>query len=321
MALLAALIACGIKPHDEVIIPNLTFIATAQAPLLLGAKIKLIDVGRERPLIDVEKIESLITSKTKVIIPVYLNGMAADIRYINKLAAKHRIKVIEDAAQALCSRNSFGYLGTQSDIGIFSLAATKLITTGQGGFLATKNKYIFDKLKRIRSHGKMSHTLTFSRFDILGFNFKFNDILAAIGLSQIETLEDKIRAHNNIYNFYKKELNNLGYIKLLDVRTKKGELPLWIEALCIERNKVISLLRDKNIQAKPFDPVLSEFPYLRDKGDFKYSRLYAYHGLILPGGLGQREEDLRYIVKALKDIREEIKVQSGEADTFKDIVK
>ena len=185
-ALLMALIALGIKPGDEVIIPDLTFVATAQAPLLLGAKVRLIDVKPRKPVIDVNKIEEAITSKTKVIIPVHLNGRAADIKNINKIAAKYNLKVIEDCAQAFCSKNSFGYFGTQSDVGVFSLGIAKLITTIQGGFLATRDESLFKRLKKIRNHGLSSYTPDFSDPDILGFNFKFNDVLASVGLSQIK---------------------------------------------------------------------------------------------------------------------------------------
>jgi len=301
-ALLMALVALGIKPGDEVIIPGLTFIATAQAPLLLGAKVKLVDVGRKRPLIDVERLEEAITSKTKVIIPVHLNGRAADIKNIKRIAAKHSLKVIEDAVQALCSKNSSGYLGTQSDIGVFSLGITKLITAGQGGFVATKDKNIFKRLKKIRNHGMLSHPTLLPKCDTFGFNFKFNDILAAIALSQIEKAEERIQVHKNIYNFYKKELRNLDYMKIIDVDIAGGELPLWVEALCVKRDKIVALLRSKNIQAKPFYPPLNESAYLNNKRALKNSKIYANHGIVLPSGPDQSREDLEYVVRVLKEI-------------------
>jgi dTDP-4-amino-4,6-dideoxygalactose transaminase len=151
-ALLMALAACDIKPQDEVVVPNFTFIATAQAPLFLGAKIKLVDVEQTRPVIDIKEIRKSITKKTKVIIPVHVNGRSADMNLINKIAAEHNLRVIEDSVQSLCSQNEFGYLGTQSDIGVFSLGITKFITAGMGGFLVTRNKKLFNKLRKIRNH-------------------------------------------------------------------------------------------------------------------------------------------------------------------------
>jgi len=302
-ALLMALMACGIEPGDEVIVPNLTFIATAQAPLLLGAKIKLVGVESERPVLDVKKVEAAITSRTKAIIPVHSNGRAVDMTSINKIAAKYKVKVIEDAAQALFSKNSFGYLGTQSDVGVFSLGVTKLITTIQGGIIVTKNKELFKRLKKIRNHGMSADTAFYSKSDMLGFNFKFNDLFASIGLTQIKKIKEKINTNLSIYNFYKAELEGLEYIKMMDVNVEAGEIPLWGEVLCVQREKLIRLLKKHNIQAKPFSPNLSDVPYLNSKKKFKNSQIFADNGLILPSGSGQSKEDLHKVVRVLKESR------------------
>ena len=302
-ALLMALMACGIEPGDEVIVPNLTFIATAQAPLLLGAKIKLVGVESERPVLDVKKVEAAITSRTKAIIPVHSNGRAVDMTSINKIAAKYKIKVIEDAAQALFSKNSFGYLGTQSDVGVFSLGVTKLITTIQGGIIVTKNKELFKRLKKIRNHGMSADTAFYSKSDMLGFNFKFNDLFASIGLTQIKKIKEKINTNLSIYNFYKAELEGLEYIKMMDVNVEAGEIPLWGEVLCVQREKLIRLLKKHNIQAKPFSPNLSDVPYLNSNKKFKNSQIFADNGLILPSGSGQSKEDLHKVVRVLKESR------------------
>lgn len=300
-ALLMALIVCGIKPKDEVIIPNFTFVATAQAPLLLGATVKLVDSSCRGPLVDVEKIEKAITPKTKIIIPVHLNGRAVDVGYINKLAAKYNIKVIEDAAQALCSRNNRSFLGTQSYIGIFSLAITKLITAAQGGLLVTRNKKVFEKLKKIRNYG-MPNYASFSGHNVLGFNFKFNDILAAVGLSQIEKIKEKIKYHKDIYNLYKLGLKDLNYIKMINVDMTKGELPLWVEVICSERERAIALLKERNIYVKPFDSSLCDLFQRNNKKSFKYSKFYANNGFILPSGPGQSKKNIRQVIKTLRDI-------------------
>ena len=302
-ALLMALMACGIEPGDEVIVPNLTFIATAQAPLLLGAKIKLVGVESERPVLDVKKVEAAITSRTKAIIPVHSNGRAVDMTSINKIAAKYKVKVIEDAAQALFSKNSFGYLGTQSDVGVFSLGVTKLITTIQGGIIVTKNKELFKRLKKIRNHGMSADTAFYSKSDMLGFNFKFNDLFASIGLTQIKKIKEKINTNLSIYNFYKAELEGLEYIKMMDVNVEAGEIPLWGEVLCVQREKLIRLLKKHNIQAKPFSPNLSDAPYLNSNKKFKNSQIFADNGLILPSGSGQSKEDLHKVVRVLKESR------------------
>lgn len=305
-ALLMALLAFEIKAGDEIIVPNLTFIATAQAPLLLGAKIKLVDVECSRPLLDIKQVKKAITRKTKAIIPVHLNGRAAEIESLYRLGEKHNIRVIEDAAQALCSQNSSGYLGTQSDIGVFSLGITKLITTVQGGLVVTRKKALFERLKNIRDGGITKQVNFMSKYGIAGFNFKFNDILASIGLSQIEKADEKIKALKDIYNFYKDGLHDLDYIKMIDVRIEEGELPLWVEVLCIEREKVILLLRKRNIIAKPFDHALCDLLSTHKGKQYKQSELYAKLGLILPSGPDQSKDDLRYVVDSLKEIGNKI---------------
>jgi len=154
MALLMSLWVLGVGPGDEVIVPNRTWIATAHAPLLLGAKVKLVDVEPNRPIIDASLIEERITEKTKAIIPVHMNGRAADMQKIKAIASTYNINVIEDAAQAIGSKNRDGFLGTQADIGCFSLSVAKTISTGQGGFLVTDNEDIAQRLKAIRTQAE-----------------------------------------------------------------------------------------------------------------------------------------------------------------------
>ncbi len=298
MALLAALVAFGVGPGDEVIVPDLTFVATAQAPLILGAKVKLVDVEPEKLTIDLNKVKKSITKKTKVIIPVHLNGRAANIEGINKLADEYNIRVIEDTVQAFYSKNSFGYLGTQSDIGVFSLGVTKIITAVQGGFLATRDKAVFEKLKKIRNHGLSPE----ENYDIFGFNFKFNDVLAGIGLTQIRKLGKKIETQKYNYKFYRNTLKKLKHIKMIDVNIEKGEIPLWIEVYSKKRQQLISLLANQGIQAKPFYPNLNKLSYLNSNGNFKYSEFYSSYGLTLPSGHGQSRQDLKRVVKALEEI-------------------
>jgi len=153
MAILMALIAAGVAPGDEVIVPNRTWIATAHAALLLGAKPVLIDVVKNSLVMDVAALESKITPRTKAIIPVHLNGRSVNMPEVNRIAAQHGIKVVEDAAQALCSRNADGFLGLQSFAGCFSLSIAKIIATGQGGFVVTKNEETYLRLKGMRTHG------------------------------------------------------------------------------------------------------------------------------------------------------------------------
>jgi len=185
VALLSALMAIETKPGDEVIVPNRTWIATAHAVKLLGAKVIPVDVEVDRPIIDANQVFRAITSRTRAIIPVHMNGRSADMRRIREIAKQNHLFVIEDAAQAIASKNADGFLGTQSDIGCFSLSVAKTIATGQGGFAVTNNDSLAEKLRSIRTHG-VENVKDPGKWVMAGFNFRFTDVLASIGIEQLK---------------------------------------------------------------------------------------------------------------------------------------
>lgn len=298
MAMLMALIAAGIKPGDEVMVPNRTWIATAHAPFLLGAKVVLVDVEPDRPVMDVDKLEKKITKRTKAIIVVHLNGRSVAMESVRRLASSHRIALIEDAAQAFLSKNADGFLGTQSDMGCYSLAVTKLISTGQGGFVVTKDKALCERLKSMRSHG-VSDLVNVS-YTEPGFNFRFTDVLASIGLAQIEEIPERIKRVKAIYKTYEKGVKNLPFLKFLPVDTEKGEIPIYAEVLCQRREELMKFLNDKGIQTRPFYPDLNLAPYLRDKHSYPRSEVFGREGLFLPCGPGQSPDDIEYVIESLK---------------------
>jgi len=300
VALLMSLLACGVEPGDEVIMPAGAFIAGAHAALLIGAKVRLVDVCADRPLIDTNLIEAAITDRTKVMLPVHLNGTACDMAAIKDVAGRHGVKVVEDAAQAFTSRGPDGTLGTLADAGAFSMGITKLITTGEGGFVATADEEMDAKLRKLRNHGAL--VLADNVFDEFGLNFRFNDMLAAVALAQLDKVSEKIEALKRIRAFYCERLAGLAYIRLIDVRVDQGELPLWTEAVCSERDKVVALLRDRGIQAKPSHPCLADSPHLDAAGDFPNAAHFAEHGLVLPSGPDQPQSDLERVVEALHDV-------------------
>ena len=305
VALLMSLLACGVGPGDEVIVPAETFIAGAHAALLLGANIRLVDVLPDRPLIDASLIEPVINDRTKVILPVHLNGMACDMAAIRDVAGRHGLKVVEDAAQAFTSRGPDGALGTLADAGAFSMGITKLITTGEGGFIAAADEQTDTKLRKLRNHGAL--VLADNVFDEFGLNFRFNDMLAAVGLAQLEKLPEKIAALRRVHDFYRERLAGLHYIRLIDVHVDDGELPLWIQAVCAEREKVIGLLRERGIQAKPLHPCLADSPHLDAAGDFPNAAHFAKHGLVLPSGPDQPQGSLVRTVEVLHDAGKRIR--------------
>jgi dTDP-4-amino-4,6-dideoxygalactose transaminase len=297
MALLMALWAAGIGPGDEVIVPNRTWIATAHAPLLLGAKVVLVDVEEKIPIMDVTQLESAITPRTKAIIPVHLNGRSVNMHEVQRIAKKHNLAVIEDAAQALSSRNEDGLLGTQSDMGCFSLSVAKIIATGQGGFIVTREESFYRKLVAMRTHG-VSDVVNAS-WTHPGFNFRFTDILASIGLVQLKRLPERIEKVKLIYARYSEAMSDLPFLKLIPVNIEAGEIPIYIEVLCPERDRLVEFLADRGIQTRPFYPDLNLAPYFKNTGRFPCSEVFGAQGLFLPCGPEQPMENICSVLDAL----------------------
>jgi perosamine synthetase len=298
-ALLLSLMAIGIKPGDEVIVPNRTWIATAHAPYLLGAKVVLVDVEKNRPIIDISKIEERITPKTKAIIPVHMNGRAVEMLKLNSIAKKHNLFVVEDAAQAIGSRNSIGYLGTQSDIGCFSLSVAKTIATGQGGFAVTNDDEFAYKLKAIRTHG-VENVKDPKDWVMPGFNFRFTDLLASIGIEQLKKLPSRLEYLKEIYFSYLEGLKNTE-LESIPVDIQSGEIPVYIEYLVSNRETFIDKLASEGIDSRPFYPDLDKATYFSQDGiDFQNSRKYGTNGIYLPCGPTQPKKNIQRVINTIK---------------------
>ncbi len=298
VALLMALMALGIGKGDEVIVPDRTWVATAHAVLLAGAGVVLVDVLPDIPVLDVSQLESHITSRTKAIIPVHLNGRAADMDAIRNIAEEHGLLVIEDACQALLSRNDTGFLGTQSDAGCFSLGVTKLISTGQGGTVVTRSRETYEKLKLVRNHGVVDQfTDSWSQ---VGFNFKFTDLLASFGLVQLSRANERMQHVRALYSRYEEVLLEFPFLRMVPVDAANGELPLYVEVLCDQREPFMAFLNSKGIQTRPVPPSLHTSQYLESPGDFPNSARFGKHQVYLPCGPTQPLENVARVVDAMR---------------------
>lgn len=299
-AMLMSCIVTGISNNDEVIVPNRTWISTVHAPYLLGAKIKIAEINDNSPLVDENKIEKLITKKTKAIIPVHMGGRCVNMKKISKIAKKYNCFVIEDAAQALLSKNRDIKPGKFSDLTCYSFSVAKLISTGQGGFITTNNRNLYNQLRLIRTHGVENVVDVKYKWPKFGFNFRFNDILSSIGLEQLKQIEAKSRKLKTIYKKYYNGLENLKKIKLIPVDIKSGEIPLYVEVLCRTRVKLINFLKKNSIEARPFYPDISTANYLnKDSGKIKLSNYHKY-GLYLPTGPNQKLSDIDRVISKLQ---------------------
>ena len=306
MGLLLSMIAIGISPGDEVIVPVSTWIATPHAAALLGAKIVFVDCMENQPIVNIDAICNAVTNKTRAIIPVHLAGRAVDMKALVEFSHKHGIVVVEDAAQAFSSRDKNGFLGVQSDIGVFSFGLAKLVSIGQGGAVVTNNRTLYDKLRCAAIHG-VENTPE-EHYRMFGMNMKFPDILAAVGLEQLNRLKEKQDHVIQIYRNYKNGLRDISSIAIMPCNLDAGEIPLWTEIRCKQRDLLRSYLSNKGIETRiPHKPLFNA-DHLSNPSSQKYKSfpnadtLYR-EMLVLPSGPSQQKKNVTHVINTIKSFR------------------
>ncbi|MEM1515795.1 MAG: DegT/DnrJ/EryC1/StrS family aminotransferase, partial [Candidatus Bathyarchaeia archaeon] len=208
-ALHLALAALNIQPGDEIIMPTFTMIACANVAKYLGAKPVLVDSEISTWNIDPEKIEEKITGKTKVIMIVHIYGHPVNMDPIKKIAERHGLYVIEDAAEAHGAEYKGKKVGSMGDIGCFSFYANKIITTGEGGMITTNNSEIAEKVRKLRDQGYNVNLRKWLVHDILGYNYRLTNLQAAIGLAQLERIEEFVNRHRENAYYYNSLLKDV----------------------------------------------------------------------------------------------------------------
>jgi perosamine synthetase len=221
-ALHASLLSLGIKSTDEVIVPSFTFIATVNSVLMVNAKPKFVDIEKETLGLNPNLLESAINSKTKAIIPIHYAGLPCRVDEIKKITKKHKIALIEDAAESFGAKIKNKKVGTFGDLSILSFAGNKLLTTGEGGAVLTDSKSLYDKLKLIRSHGRKDLSNYFLSSDSpqyvsLGYNWRMSSISAALGISQLKKLDKLISLRQKNAKFYHNKLKKIDEIQFPNI--------------------------------------------------------------------------------------------------------
>lgn len=306
-ALFIGLKALGIGKGDEVIVPDLTFVASPNSIELAGAKPVLVDIERNSLNVDIKKIEKVITKKTKAIMPVDFNGRDPDILKIRKIAKKNNLLLIEDACQAIGSYYHNKHMGTLSDVGVFSFSTPKIITTGQGGMIVTNQKDIYEKCLSLKDFGrkfgvKQNMQKSFDH-QTIGYNFKFTEFQAAIGLAQLRKLEKRIRRKREMFKKYRELLSKIEEIEFINTDLKKETL--WMVDILLNtrsvRRALIKYLEKQNIQTRIFYPALHKLkPYKKSDNNFKISSNISERGLWLPSSVTLGNEDLNTVCLAIK---------------------
>jgi perosamine synthetase len=309
VALHLALASYGIGLGDEVIVPDITFVATANAVKYTGATVVTVDIDRFSLCIEPASIEKSITSKTKAIIAVHLYGHPADMRAINSIAKKHNMIVIEDAAEAHGAEIEGKKVGSFGDAAIFSFYGNKILTTGEGGMITTNNKDFYEKARFLRDHA-MSNDKRYWHSEI-GFNYRLTNMQAALGVSQLSRINEILRKKRNIYKYYMRELKD--YKQIILNREKSGyKSVFWM--ICLEnpkwdinsRDVFMKKLYSRGVDSRPyFYPISLLPPYVGIDSVAPNARAIYSTGINLPSSPNLSEAQIVYICDQIKALIDE----------------
>jgi len=304
VALHLALAALGIKKGDEVIVPTLTFIATANAVRYCNAKPVFVDSHPDYWCIDPEKIEEKITNNTKAIIPVHLYGHPCDMDAINDIAHDHNLYVIEDAAEAHGAEYKGKKVGSLGDISCFSFFGNKIITTGEGGICLTNNEELAEKMRILRDHGMTPNKRYW--YDVIGFNYRMTNLQAAIGVAQIEKLDKFIEKKREIAKIYNSELKDIDGI-ILPPEMKWAKNVYWMYSILIEnkfrinRDELMKKLEEDGIETRPFFYPIHTMPPYKNDENFPVAEKLSKEGINLPASVKLKTESIKKITKKIKE--------------------
>lgn len=306
-ALYVGLKSLGIGKGDEVIVPDFTFVASPNSIEMTGAKPVLADIDKKNLNIDPAQIEKLISKKTKAIMPVDFNGRKIDISKMRELAKKNNLFLIEDACHAIGSYYNNKHMGTLSDVAAFSFSIPKIITTGQGGMIITNKKEIYEKCVAIKDFGRElgAKKNMFKAFEhnTIGYNFKFTEFQAAIGLAQLRKLTKRIKQKRSMFKKYFEELNKIKNIEFIETDLK-NETPWMIDILIKskkDRNNLISHLEKDKIQTRIFYPPIHRLtPYRLSDKKFETTSIISDKGLWLPSSISLTNSELKFVCAKIK---------------------
>lgn len=303
VALHLAIYALGIGEGDEVIIPDLTFVATGNAVKYVGAKVVTVDIDLDTLCICPDSLERAITSKTKAIIPVHLYGQPANMERVMAIAKKYNLIVIEDAAEAHGAELDGVKVGSIGDAGVFSFYGNKIITCGEGGMVTTNDEKLFHRLRYLRDHA-MSQTKKYWHEE-MGFNYRMTNLQAALGVAQLERIDEIIKKKITIHNWYVRELSSIKNLKLMRSSFNTRAV-YWMVCITIpgysekQRNYLMNHLKNNGIDSRPYFYPLSDMPGF-DKSETPVAHSVFKEGLNLPSYYDILEEEVIEVSRKIKE--------------------
>ena len=298
-ALHLAMLALDIKKDDEVITTNFTYVASTNAILIAGAKPVFCNINSHDLNIDTEQIENKITSKTKAILYTNVYGFLSNYDKLHSIAKKHGLYLIEDAAESFGAEYKGKMSGTLGDISTFSFFGNKTITTGEGGMVLCKKKQHHQKIIQLKNQGN-SHKTYFH--DVLGYNYRMTNIQAAIGLGQLNKIQEIMSLKKELYNNYENQLSKkVKFLEKIDDTVPS----YWMTPIIFEsvekKIEVEQELMKKNIESRPLFTPIDNLPFYK-KSDCESAKKIFEFGLLLPSYPGLSNDDQGKICKTINSI-------------------
>ena len=319
LALALGLMALGIGPADEVLVPDITFIGSATSVILAGARPVFVEVEPDTFQIDLADAGRRITPATRAIMPVHLYGTACDMDGIDAFATRNGLNVIEDAAQGVGVRYRNRHVGSFGDVGCFSFFADKTITTGEGGFVACRDAAVYERLLLLRNQGRM-HSGTFLHPEI-GYNLRLTDIQAAIGRLQLRKLDSIIATKRKLHAAYVDALSGIETLRVLGPAENASLVPFRCVVLAEDAQGLMRHLSDNKIESRGFFYPLHRQPAFgatTDTPDTGFANALDGHrrGICLPLHCGMSTEDVTRIAASVRQHQAGIR-RAGESALHK----
>ncbi len=304
-ALHIALAALGIGHGDEVIVPDLTWVATANAVLYVGATPVFADVEETSWCLDPTSFEALITDRTRAVIPVHLYGHPAPMERIVEIARKHDLYIIEDAAASLGAETRGRGVGTFGDFAAFSFQGAKVLVTGEGGVLVTGDPELHAKALAIWDQGRVAGTFWIAGN---GLKYKMSNIQAALGLAQLERLDELVAAKRRIFSWYEQNLGDLGMVSL-NKEAPGVHSSYWMTSLLLDstagmpRDEVCKRLKELNVDTRPVFPAISQYQFWpRAQETQPVAKMIGEWGLNLPSGVCLKRHQVDYVSGCVREL-------------------
>lgn len=309
-----SLAGLGIGPGDEVIVPDITWIASAAPTHYVGAIPVFADIDPVTWCISADSIRECVTSRTKAIIPVGLYGLTPDMGALREVAEEHRLRVIEDAAQTIGSKYQDQLAGTFGDAGVFSFHGTKTMTTGEGGMFVTDDDDLYERVQVLRDHGRTKANFRNFYNTEVAFKYRMSSLQAAFGLAQLERIEELIARKREIFAWYRDRLDGLDGVQL-NAEPDGYFSTFWMTTIMLSpdygltNQELMTAFGERAIDTRPFFHPLSALPAFSDTREAKEAEArnqVAYdlspRGLNLPSAMRLTESQVDRVCSVLKEI-------------------